>query len=620
MNYNYLLFVPSLLTKDKEIHYKVEAENVGDMSGRDYTGIQTNEAVTKFIIDYLVNFGEKLNKIIMLCTREVQNKQLSQIENRTTLEYYKESITSYIKEHGNLSDEEISQLFQVVDYRPEKNENENKIITALENIIEPDIATEYKKRLFVDFTGGLRSSALTLVFSSRILDKSGVEVSKILYSNLKTVDEQLVGSIEECTKTYRIFADFEEGIKLQNNIIDDEAGYEGKSEAEIKAHEEFNKMLEAKRMNQSQNAKESEKALDTMLENIEKTDMSHQKRKNIEQMAKKKEQIIQEINDPLLSIKNHLQKREDDKALSEFREKIANVLLSARIIGVKEQYKKDGKINGDMAINEIAAAYGYYSTYTDKSTFLKAMKDYVKRLKENPDKSPNEVKELYFGEKYMNISTYSKNGGWRGFKHNKFSREKCDDAIVSHIEKYYNQSRNMRETLRYYSLLDGVYMNYGFPFACTYGSQFYFHGYDNIYKTAFNNGVNCLQMFYEKKTNKKITRILNQYPEQNFDYHTLVDALNEKQYEHILRVIFPFQLHTKNIFRDALGHQEWSEFMCEFARVYHIVKAVRNKVTHPKNMEKEEIKEAIAELERIVEVIETLRNQIRGKDEEKNEK
>lgn len=614
MHYNYLLFVPSLVTKDTEIQYTIKVDNASEMEKAQYTGIQTNEALTKFLTDYLANEGETLNKIIMLCTREVQNEQLPQIENRTTLEYYKQSITQFVQEQKTIDLEKLEQLFEVVDYVPESNENENKIIEALEQIIAPEENMGCVKRVFVDFTGGMRNSALTLVFATRILDKAGVEVSKILYSNFQTK------TIEECTRTYRIFAEFEEGIKLQNNIIDSESEYEGKSEAEIQAKNKFKEMVDASRMNQSKNVKETEKALDTALGDIDRTNMSHTQKQNLKTLEKGKEKIIEEIHDPILAIKNHLKKSEYVEALTDFREKITEVLLNAQIIKVSERCLENGKIKGDFIANEIAAAYGYYIDSKDKKTFLNTVKTYVRLLNENPDKSPKEIKEQYFGESYFDLETYLSEAPKGGFTHNSFSKWKSDNVTIPCVENYYNKTKNMKEALKRYVQFDNLYMGYGFPFACTYGRKFYFDGYDKKYRNNFENGVNCLQEFYEKKQNKKIKRIMNAYPEEKFDYQALVQAMDDGEHKEILHIVFPFMLCSGNISCDAMDYLSWSEFMFEFSRAYCVIKEVRNKTIHPHEMEDAQIQEAFRQLNDIIEKIETLREEIPRKDMVKDER
>ena len=86
MYYNYLLFVPSLLSeRSSEIRYTVSIDGISSEEYPEYTGLQTNEGVTRFLVDYLQNNGESLNKIIMLCTEQVKETKVAKIDKKTTL-------------------------------------------------------------------------------------------------------------------------------------------------------------------------------------------------------------------------------------------------------------------------------------------------------------------------------------------------------------------------------------------------------------------------------------------------------------------------------------------------------------------------------------------------------
>lgn len=207
-NENYLLFVPSLMSRDQVIHYKVTGwEN-------EYLGMQTNEAVTKYLIDYLESKGAKLDKIIMLCSDEVKNQELKldQVSGRTTLEYYKGVILDFYKSKG-CENIDAEGLFEIIPYIPKNDGEPEEIVEPLKKVLQITGEGENAsgKHLFVDFTGGLRSAALLLLFACRILQKRGVEVEKILYSQIYPRTDQ--GALEECTGTYQIFEHFEAQIE-----------------------------------------------------------------------------------------------------------------------------------------------------------------------------------------------------------------------------------------------------------------------------------------------------------------------------------------------------------------------------------------------------------------------
>lgn len=607
MNYNYLLFVPSLVTKASSIEYKVNIERKCDEKYPIYNGIQTNEAVTKFTIDYLKNNGESLNKIIMLCTDEVREERLEEINNKTTLEYYEDSINQYLLRETNFTEEAVTDIFEVVRYIPKNNENENQIMKALEEIIVPEENTTIKKRIFIDFTGGIRSAALTLVFVGRILDKLGINVAKIFYSNLKREKEGVQGIIEECTNTYRIFSTLEKEIKIKYDIVDTNDGDEDQNEEQAQIEENRKNLITAKRMNQSSEIMQKNKEIDAGLKQIDRQELSYMQKKLLREMEKKNLEFAKEIQDPLFSIKNHLENARYEKALSEFREKISQILLDFKIIKVNERYLSNDKINGDIVVNEIAATYAYYTGDNSKGTFNQFIKQYIKMLNNNKDKSPIEIKEKYFGEKYFDIGNYLDKVPKWGFKHNGYSRAKCDDIILPYIEKKYKEHKDFRKSIQMYFGLDNLYMGYGFPFACTYAGRYYFDGYDRLYRDIFDKGVVCLQEYYDGKENKKVMRAMNLFPEEQFTYESFIEALDTKRHNRMLYMLFPYQLKNNNIRVGNVDYKQWTEFMFEFAKSYSFIKNIRNKVTHTTNTDKNEGNQAIEELKKIIAMIEKVK-------------
>ena len=195
---NYLLFFPSLITNRSEYaEYEVDNWNTK------YEGLQTNEPTTKYLFDYLDKKGQSMKQIIMLCTKAVRENKLDKINGLTTLEYYKQSIMKHIEGSSYRENYTIveEQLFTVIDVNEVEEQSIGKILKPLEEII---LATSEGERikenhLYVDFTGGLRTAALTMIFACRILQSYGGIVEKILYSNLGE------HRITECTRTYHCF-------------------------------------------------------------------------------------------------------------------------------------------------------------------------------------------------------------------------------------------------------------------------------------------------------------------------------------------------------------------------------------------------------------------------------
>lgn len=603
MHQNYLLFVPSLITKSEPIQYSIGADGVSEKEYPQYEGIQTNEAVTKFLIDYLSKAGESLDKIIMLCTEEVRKDIKPQIGSRTTLDYYIDSITAFLQQRNGVT-EGTKGLFQVIDYVPQNNENENQIIEALTNVIHPEEETKDKKRIYIDFTGGIRSAALTLVFAGRILDKSGVEVAKILYSNLKMDGAQLVGRIEECTKTYQIFSAFEKSIKITHNIVDHDS-----SNALMR---ENNNLIVAYKMSQTHIAEESHKKIDSIAPEQESQELSYTEKQNIQAIQRKSRAYQKGTQDPLFAIKQELENGNPDKALSTFREKSIDVLIDAGIIEVKDYYLK----NKAAAMDEITAVYCYYKSDTQKCTFLDAVRDYMKALSSNIKMSPQAVKKAKFGKAYFTITNYLGNVPQYGFQHSAFSQQKCHKAIAPYVEQYYEQTQDFKEVLDRYVQLDRLYMGYGFPFACTYGGRSYYEGYDRLYQRNFQKGIDNLQSYYNGEPiepNSRMKRVLAAYPEKTPSYEELIQILENKNNEKMLHILFPYQMNVKNIREGNLKGPRWSGFMLEFVEAYDLIRRVRNKVAHHStNWEEADGQKAIDMLKRMITEIERLREEIKS--------
>lgn len=603
---NYLLFVPSLLSRTEVVVYRAAAEDLGDTAYPNYSGLQTNEAVTKFLIDYLYNEGEHLDKIIMLCTAEVLENQLSSIGGQTTCEYYKGEIKKFIRERNYIKMTEIDQLFEIVPYFPRNNENENQIISKLEKIVKPEDARECHKRLFVDFTGGNRSSALTMVFACRILDQAGVEMGKILYSNLGKEENGVSGIIEECTKTYQIFSAFERRLMIENDIIKEDlpSGKEqgAKSNLDIARKE----LLRAQNLNQQKEIEKTAEKISSLSAEMNTSSMSHMDKENLKAIEKKANETLEERNDPLLQIKNRIKSRNYNQALNLFRENIIQILYTSGIIEVTDRYKKEGNLKGNLISDEIAAAYNYYEGDKKKPTYMQMIRKYMWLLCNNPASSPIEIKQKYFGKDFFALRNYMDQVLDRGFRHYSFSKRISDEKIISYVEELYEEKQDLKLCIHQYSNMDNLYMGYGFPFACTYGGVEYFHGYDTLYQKNFKNGVDNLQKLFEGKKEREMKHILDKL--EAHTYEKMIRALCEEQREGELRMLFPFQLNSQSIKSETLDPVSWEEFSYSFAQSYCIIKDVRNSTIHPKDLEKRKIKRAFEELEKVLRQIEDIRN------------
>lgn len=69
--------------------------------------------------------------------------------------------------------------------------------------IETDKSSSEKGNLYIDYTGGARSVSMLIVFFARMLQRDGMTVKKVLYSNI--IRGQKINYIEDCMDTYNLF-------------------------------------------------------------------------------------------------------------------------------------------------------------------------------------------------------------------------------------------------------------------------------------------------------------------------------------------------------------------------------------------------------------------------------
>lgn len=197
--HNYLLFMPSLMRNGcKDISYTVPG------SDKQFIGKQTNIAATEYIIDLLNAREEKLDKILLLCSEEVLKNTVlpdSASEPITTIAYYEDVISRWAADQG-YSAAEIQNLFAeypLADINPGSCSS----MDAIQLQMSRELSRSGQNKLYLDYTGGLRSASMLLLFFARLLEYSGAQVEQVLYSNISFGTQ--TGCIEDCIDTYRLF-------------------------------------------------------------------------------------------------------------------------------------------------------------------------------------------------------------------------------------------------------------------------------------------------------------------------------------------------------------------------------------------------------------------------------
>ncbi len=572
---NYLLFVPSILTSDPQsMSYKVEGMEAY------YVGMQTNEAVTKYLVDYLDKKNMKLDKIIMLCTEEVEKKEMPAIGGRTTLAYYKDVICEFLAQNDKYSSRytETEKLFEEISYFASDYEvNEiRKSLDAVMRITEEG-EENARKHLYVDFTGGPRSAALTLVFTCRILQRSKVAVEKILYSNIIKTEEGKRGKIEECTKVYNVFAELEAVEALVHNDSSkvvkaaEKTGNRRVIDNVKKLEAESSKREEANQVNQLETMGDASKGIVDVAGEIANEDnslLAHLITGVIGTQVEKSKKLIANPEYKELIRMEELLEKDKNKALSIFREKAIKILTDFGIIeGYKEEGSKKLKTNAktvtedtlerarkrreNLITNEIMAAYCYYESpvgnkSTDnsekaKSTFMNAVQDYVKLLNKSPEREPVDIlneKNIKFYDLKEYIDIIPEERVPRRFAHNDYSKDFCNKKILPYLKADDSMGADVGQLIRQYQKMDRVYMGYGFPFACTYASWF-FDGYEKLYRENMKRGAESLQRYFMGVVDERMGRALAEFPEESFTYQTLIRELQWEPHKKNASCSFP---------------------------------------------------------------------------------
>lgn len=618
---NFLLFVPSRLTASpKSICYKVDGRE------KEYVGVQTNEAATKYLLDELHEKNRKLDKIIMLCTEEVQYEELPVIGGRTTLEYYKDAIREFLAGDEKYSKvySDTEALFEVVPYST-SDYDASEIKKPLDEVLK---ITENKEKafcehLYVDFTGGPRSAALTLIFTCRMLQLNEVAVEKILYSNIISSGQELVGKIEECTKVYNVFAILEAKEALVHGDSSKILEY-----AEKSGDEDMKKILQefdqtSARREMANQANQLEDVIQESQRVIAAADKISNMRdslavelisKGIENQVKDSRKIVDNPRyKKLVYIEENLKGKKYDKVVSFFRENIIESLIDFQII----KGGLDKKLNKKVVVNELMGVYCYYETPESsksvknnkdvKRTFLDAVRDYIKLLHECQGRDPFDVlqewnKSFYDLREHMDWTSE-----W-GFSHNRRSRRVSNERLFPYLEADAGSGMNAGRLIEKYQKMEQVYMGYGFPFACTYGNTWFFDGYEELYKKNMSRGARSLQKYFQGSADGRMQKALACFPEERFTYATLIQALQKEQYQKMLHVLFPFELNKKSICSDVMTDEQWEEFIYDFVRSFYNVKQVRNGMAHGGNLEGDDVERAVSTVESVLRQIKEMEN------------
>lgn len=182
----------------------------GNIQGREYSAIQTNESAIVFVERKLEAAGDSLSKIFLIASDYVKNNPVpaeNEFGNVTHLEFLKRRVT---KEFPHLSER-----FSIEDYS-----EEGKDPTKLErNILQiariADAMTEFAKgaelTVHADMTGGFRHTSMLMLSIIQLLKYRGVKIGEILYSEPTS---RVVYRVTEIQRMFTLITGADEFVKF----------------------------------------------------------------------------------------------------------------------------------------------------------------------------------------------------------------------------------------------------------------------------------------------------------------------------------------------------------------------------------------------------------------------
>lgn len=205
-----------------------------------FTGCQTNEAPTKYIIWSLAQENQVLDRIFIINTKETIGFELPHI-GITTYAYYCKSIIDYIDELSRENDFLNEYLkTHYANYNADLYHSSAEAyyydVTRSKVISENRSPAEWKELtdsifeddnidLYFDFTGGSRISSLISMFTLRIAEIKDAKLKQVIYSDITTAPPRIV----DCTNTYKILYEIEHVEKAQGTekqvTIEHEVGH-----------------------------------------------------------------------------------------------------------------------------------------------------------------------------------------------------------------------------------------------------------------------------------------------------------------------------------------------------------------------------------------------------------
>jgi len=217
---NVLIQTLSLLSqvpKTNSFKYSSNAIKIEDLSKYSETTAEyccSSEPAVRSVIEELKALGERLNKIIVICSPETHSK--SSINDNgnmiTTLELYEKRLKCIFDEMFSDLDEVPDVEFKKIEGkdRVAKAESNTKTVIEIAEEIRNSFTADNNSRLYIDTQGGGRPDMFFLLSIVRLLGIHGIEPYRILHCEFST-DNKDFQPLYDKKKEYSVF-DLPSGI------------------------------------------------------------------------------------------------------------------------------------------------------------------------------------------------------------------------------------------------------------------------------------------------------------------------------------------------------------------------------------------------------------------------
>ena len=590
MSKNYLWFMPSLITAENpsELLYRpydmpetdetYDGENDGIKVA--YKGLQTNIGATKYVVCSLKKENEKLTKIIMLCSEKVLNENLNNNvifpddgTKLTTYGYYTKNISKWLSDNG-YSDEEIKDIFVKIpleNINPGAWQEMSEPLKEVKKLfgIETNKSSSEKGNLYIDYTGGARSASMLIVFFARMLQRDGMTVKKVLYSNI--IRGQKINYIEDCMDTYNLF-----------NLL--EAQTEAKFGRTDKAKQYAKKKKNTKLIQMTEDTdlaakKNRAKQFDSLSQQDKKTFPL------TDDMSTEDQAVANVLNEAKsgFGVENALKKSiaqgDSSDSAQIIRENIFALLLekkllSWRAIDIKKQKDRETTFFAYIAyyvsyINFVKKLIEYLNSNVgkDETDFLKSYNNFIDentKLTESHKEytNVNHFTESEFNEINAELVTKQKKLLTSELKALCNAGSQNIELILNAIVDYTSKMRKYMYT--YYST--------GFPFANRYGKRTYTKcGYKRKNGKKKTQWINKIYL-------KRLNAAINKLAEMTVDERRNMLDLMMKDERELLGYFSPACVDTLFIL-NGVNFEEFAPIMISINKI----RLLRNKVIHYKN-------------------------------------